>query len=90
MKVFLELDDHDKHGIECNCGKCNSKGTSYGVGIYEFTCECKGADPACEHDKMLDGCPEAMERVYSCSEESAYLEAETICLEEGYEIVFRR
>lgn len=90
MKVFLCLDDHDKHDIVCNCGACDESGVSYGVGVYKFTCNCEGVDPDCEHDIMLDNCPEAVERIYACSEESAYLNAETICKEYGYEVVFKR
>lgn len=90
VKVYLRLDDHDKHGMGCECGKCNSSGHSYGVGIYEFTCECNGHDTCCEHEDMLNSCPEPIERVYSCSEESAYSEAERVCKEKGYAIMSGR
>jgi hypothetical protein len=35
MKVFIQLDDHDKHGEACDCGLCDSNGKSYGCGVYE-------------------------------------------------------
>ena len=36
MRVYLQLDDIDRHGEECDCGSCDMNGKSYGVGIYEL------------------------------------------------------
>ncbi len=40
-KVYLKLEDQDRHGAGCTCGKCNRNGKSYGVAAYEFD----SADP---------------------------------------------
>jgi hypothetical protein len=34
MKVFVRLDDHDRHGEGCDCGDCDSNGKSYGAGVF--------------------------------------------------------
>ena len=34
-KVYLRLDDQDRHGTGCSCGKCNSNGKSYGAGVFK-------------------------------------------------------
>lgn len=38
-KVFLRLEDQDRHGAGCKCGKCNRNGKSYGVGAFRFDVE---------------------------------------------------
>ena len=34
-KLFVILDDHDRHDQRCRCGKCDSNGRSYGAGIFD-------------------------------------------------------
>lgn len=87
-KVYICLDDHDEHGIGCNCGKCNFKGRSFGISIYPFTCPCENHNSSCLHEEMLDQNTECIERTYAHSEEAAMSEAKHRCQEQNYDIVF--
>lgn len=35
-RVFVEVDDVDRHGVGCVCGRCDPRGRSFGVGIYDY------------------------------------------------------
>jgi len=34
LPVYVEFNEVVRHDLPCNCGECNSRGMSYGVGVY--------------------------------------------------------
>lgn len=86
--VYLELDDHDSHGAECECDLCDENGNSYGVAIYDMTPlgithEEQLSEWALDHLKEQD----PLDRVYAASEDAAYEEAEQVCLTNNWLLI---
>lgn len=72
--VYLIGDDRDFHGAGCQCGLCDRRGISYGVGIF----------PADE-----GGDPEVLNRIYGPSEQTALRNATVHATNQGWRIVPR-
>lgn len=71
MNVVLALDDRDRHELPCECGRCNSQGTSYGVGVYA------------SNDQQGD----PLDRVYGPSEVAAFHNARRLVTLRGWKEV---
>ena len=55
MKLFVRLDDIDRHGEGCECGDCDSNGKSYGAGIYtlRYPDDCEAREYACNEQEAI-------------------------------------
>jgi len=80
MRVYLSLDDVDRHDMPCDCGLCDMNGKSFGVGIYKWTKPHEETEPDDVSDDLL-------ERIYACSEEAAFHNAELEAKGYGWRVV---
>ena len=87
-KVMLVSNGIDQHDTDCDCGKCNSNGKSYGVNLYDVSGKNLNVN---DEDALFDftNQEEPFHTEYAASDDSAYHNAEKFCKEKQAEIVYK-